>query len=163
MAAITSAEVKPIEAPSGPATSIEPLSLFKGPSSLSVASNPHSSLDAISQVPLGSISGALVTPYAFPCTHTSLTIACSVKRSPSLTTRLATLPCSIVPCVFSSPSQAAGVVVSAAKASADERPRATAILKFGMKSLIDESPSEVNANLTPTLANSLGLVGARYQ
>ena len=54
-----------------------------------------------------------MTPYTRPWTHTSRTSASSVKRSPSVTTRLAILPSSIVPWLRDSPSRRAGVVVSA--------------------------------------------------
>ena len=52
-----------------------------------------------------------------PSTQTFRTVASSVKRSPSETTRFATLPCAMVPWVRSMPSHPAGVVVSAASAS----------------------------------------------
>ena len=125
--------------------------------------NVPASSDVIAHVPRGSICGGRVTPYCRPCTHTSRTLDSSVNRSPSLITKLATLPTAIVPCVRSMPSHVAGTVVSAASALSGASPRDTAVRRLGRNCASDESPSAVMAKGTPAAANCDGLVGARYQ
>ena len=137
---------------------------LSGPSRRSVTFlNVPASSEVIAQVPRGSIWGGRVTAKGAPLTHTSRTADSSVNRSPSVMTKLATLPAAIVPCVFSMPSHVAGTVVSAASALSGVRPRATAVRRLGRNCVSDESPSAVMAKGTPAAASCAGLVGARYQ
>ena len=103
------------------------------------------------------------TSYRFPSTHVSLIFVFSPNNSPSVSTKFAALPDSIVPSCFSIPSIFAGIVVNAASASSAFNPRSiavrTSILNFDTSLRVEV----VKANGIPACLSRAGFSGAKSQ
>ena len=98
--------------------------------------------------------------WRIPFTHVSTIFVSESNNSPSVTTKFASFPRSTVPTKLDTPSNSAGVVVSAFNAALGESPRSTAILTFFKKSAGSDSPLEQNAKVIPAADTLAGFSGA---
>src|SRR4030095_5243007 len=103
-------------------------------------------------------SGSL-TSKRRPSTNTNLILVFSLKRSPSVITRLAIFPFSIEPRRSATPKISAGESVSARKAASGASPASMDFLAALCRSFGFVVAPEEKANLTPDFTKAAGLDG----
>ncbi len=116
-----------------------------------------------SYMPVRSLCGCGECSKRSPATHVSTTFVFRSKTSPSVMTKLASLPGSTVPSWSARPNRVAGVSVRAFSAESLASPLVTALRSCLRKSLVDDNLSVVKAKVIPAAATRAGFSGAMSQ